>query len=286
MGEASKRLRQRMARRTRGASAKKLPRQPEGPLPGGIKDIATLIKEGRDPVHALYVFLQQGTSHFAELVSQYPEMQAWTETVAAAEDEYMPSGPPMSPLTGSFFWTWALYDLPIGDNDDTMASCQMDANDFLQSNQYQMLAMRNFAASRMGIYEHVGFVDQFVKLKELITDEEFTCLSAAGYRGCAGELWYVRLLPSPEPELAPFHLAFTTPYVLTEATKADWTSYLRRALSSYASSGCGSALYRLLKYGPQPRYWHEFVFQAYHHHQSDAIFLAGIPDLMATLPHA
>ncbi len=26
--------------------------------------------------------------------------------------------------------------------------------------------------------------------------------------------------------------------------------------------------------------------KGYHHHQSDAIFLAGIPDLKATLPHA
>jgi len=26
--------------------------------------------------------------------------------------------------------------------------------------------------------------------------------------------------------------------------------------------------------------------EGYHHHQSDAIFLAGIPDLQATLPHA
>jgi hypothetical protein len=25
---------------------------------------------------------------------------------------------------------------------------------------------------------------------------------------------------------------------------------------------------------------------AYHHHQADAIFLSGIPDLRATLPHA
>lgn len=283
MGEASKRLHQRMAQRTQGA--KKLPLRPEEPLPGGIKDIATLIKEGHDPIHAIYVFLQQGTSHFAELVSQYPEMRAWTETVAAAEDEYMPSGPPMSPLTQSFFWTWALYDLPIGDSDDTMASCQMDANDFLQFNEYQLLAMRNLAASRMGIYEHVGFVDQFVKLKELITNEEFVCLCAAGYRGCAGELWYVRLLSSPEPQLAPFHLVFTTPYVLTEASKADWTSYLQRALAAFAG-GRSDALYRLLKYGPQPRFWHEFVFQAYHHHQSDAIFLAGIPDLKGTLPHA
>ena len=127
MGEASRRLHQRMAKQKQGARANKPPRRPDGPLPGGIKDIATLIKEGHDPLHGAYVFLQQGTSHFAELVSQYPEMQAWTNAVAAAEEEYMPSGPPISPLTHSFFWTWALYDLPIGDSDDTIASCQMDA---------------------------------------------------------------------------------------------------------------------------------------------------------------
>jgi hypothetical protein len=39
-------------------------------------------------------------------------------------------------------------------------------------------------------------------------------------------------------------------------------------------------------YGPEPNYWNEFVFKAYHHHRPDAIFLAGIPDIEATLPHA
>jgi hypothetical protein len=28
------------------------------------------------------------------------------------------------------------------------------------------------------------------------------------------------------------------------------------------------------------------VFKAYHHHQPDVIFRAGIPDLKGTLPHA
>jgi hypothetical protein len=44
--------------------------------------------------------------------------------------------------------------------------------------------------------------------------------------------------------------------------------------------------HHLLKYGLEPNYWNEFVFKAYHHHQHDAIFLTGIPDLQATLPHA
>jgi hypothetical protein len=32
--------------------------------------------------------------------------------------------------------------------------------------------------------------------------------------------------------------------------------------------------------------WNEFIFQAYHHHQSDAIFLTGLPDVKGSLPHA
>jgi hypothetical protein len=45
-------------------------------------------------------------------------------------------------------------------------------------------------------------------------------------------------------------------------------------------------LHRLMKYGLSLNHWNEFVFQAYHHHQHDAIFLAGIPDVKGSLPHA
>jgi hypothetical protein len=52
-----------------------------------------------------------------------------------------------------------------------------------------------------------------------------------------------------------------------------------------ASSGA-DALHQLFKYGPSKNHWNEFILLAYHHHQADAIFLTGIPDLKATLPHA
>ena len=83
-------------------------RRPGELLPGGIKDVSTLIKEGLDPIHAAYAFMQNFTSLFAEDVSQFREMKAWADAVAKAEEEYMPSGPPMSPLTGSYFWMWAI----------------------------------------------------------------------------------------------------------------------------------------------------------------------------------
>ena len=42
-------------------------------------------------------------------------------------------------------------------------------------------------------------------------------------------------LPPPLPDLARYWIAVTTPYVLTEASKADWTQFLRRG--SQAGSG-------------------------------------------------
>ena len=34
------------------------------------------------------------------------------------------------------------------------------------------------------------------------------------------------------------------------------------------------------KYGLEPDYWNRYVFRSYHHHQHDAVFLAGIPDMI------
>ena len=35
-----------------------------------------------------------------------------------------------------------------------------------------------------------------------------------------------------------------------------------------------------------PNQWNEFVFEAYANYQFDAIFLTGLPDVPASLPHA
>lgn len=246
----------------------------------------TLIKEGLDPVHAAYAYIQQITARFAEGVSQFPEMKDWSRAIEKLEDEYMPAGPPMSPLTHSYFTTWFLYDFRLGGKGDTLAECQIEANDIVWMNPDQLDALKKQAASRMGIYEHVGMDGPYVRLRELITGEEHACHIPSGYKGRKGELWYVRLLPPLMPELATFHIAFTTPYILIHTRAADWQDYLKRSLLLCPAKVEREALYRLMKYGPDQNYWHEFVFKAYHHHQHDAVFLAGIPDLKDTLPHA
>ena len=258
---------------------------PTGKIKKGQPDMEAWIKQGMDPVHAAYAFVQHITSYFAEGVSQFPEMKKYAKIVTKAEDEYLPSGPPMSPLTTSFFTTWALYDLRF-DGTDTLASCLIESNDVVGMNPDQFDSLKKMAASRMGIYENVGLDGPYVRLRELVTDAEYTCHNASGYRGRPGELWYVRLLPPLLPDLARYYIAFTTPYILIQASKQDWLQFFNRGMSQSGFGDDKEGLHRFLKYGSDSTYWNEFVFKGYHHHTSDAIFLAGIPDLKATLPHA
>ena len=286
MGDISKKLHRKLASKSGNLPTKVPKRRPGEPLPGGIRDIEMLIKDGLDPVHAGYVYIQQMSSYFAEGVSQLPEMKSYAKLAGDAEEEYMPSGPPMSPLTGSYFTCWAFYDLKFGKDGDTIGKCQIEANDLVLLNPDQLDVLKKLSESRMGIYEHIGFADGFVRLRELITGDEFSCLCTSGYKGRSGELWYVRRLPPLMPELATFHVLFTTPYILIESTKDDWMQFLKRTLLKADGNDDRERLHQLLKFGLSTNYWNEFVFQAYHHHQAQAIFLAGIPDLKATLPHA
>lgn len=79
-------------------------------------------------------------------------------------------------------------------------------------------------------------------------------------------------------------IVLTTPYILGGYAKADWVAYLKKQLLGAIDQR--TALRELLKYGTQPNHWNEFVFQAYHHHQPEVIFLAGLPDVQGSLPHS
>jgi hypothetical protein len=284
MGEISRRLHRKLTNLAPPGDPTRPPKgwRPQSPAP----DIAKLIAQGYDPVHAAYIFVHHITSVFSENVSRLPEMRAYAQEVGSAEKEYMPSGPPMSPLTRSYFSCWALFDHRIGKTTDTLAGCLIEANDTICMNPHQLDALGKMSQSRMGIYEQRGTEGHYIRLRELVTDREFVCRSTSGYRGTTGELWYVRLFPPLEPELATYHIAFTTPYVLLGQSKGDWIAYIKRSVVGMRATSEADALHRLLKFGLGKEHWNEFVFSAYHHHQADAIFLTGIPDLKATLPHA
>ncbi len=255
------------------------------PIPKDVHDVQSLVAQGYDPLHAIYIAVQNIASVFAECVSVLPELKVYYKTVGDAEEEYMPAGPPMSPLTRSYFTTWAFLDFRFGGDQETIGTCLIDLGDQLGLHPSMVEAVRNFQESRLGIYEHCGTAGGKIGLEELLTGRKVSCICPAGYNGKPGELWYVRLCP-PLAELVDYHVGFTTPYVLNQTTKVDWTAYLNRAMLDMGIRDESRRLHDLLKYGPWTHHWNEFVFQGFHHAQHDAIFLAGIPDVKGSLPHA
>jgi hypothetical protein len=289
MGVISKKMASRFRRAKRQLG--KLRRQAAdcAQLPRDVKGVQALVRSGHDPLHAAYIAAQNSTSFFAEAVSPFPELDPYCQVVGPAEEEYLPSHPPLSPLTLSYFTTWAFFDVRFGSDGETIGTCLLDVADLLAMDAFLAETIRRFQGSRMGIYEQAGTEGGRCRLRELVTGDEFTCHVASGYRAQAGELWYVRLCP-PLLDLVDYHVAFTTPYVLLGATKADWTAYLKKSL--LGSADTRTALHELMKFGKAARSrkpdesWNEFIFQAYHHHQADVIFLAGLPDVKGSLPQA
>jgi len=287
MGQASRKLANRFRHSRRGNQGfRQQANQDAVRIPTDVKNIQHLVEhEGYDPLHAAYISAQNLLSFFAESVSTFDEFDAYCAIVGAAEDAYIPGGPPLSPITVSYFTTWALFDVRFGPDQETIGTCLLDVAELVGMDTRTLETVQNFQASRMGIYEHVGRVASRVRLQELVTGDAFECHVAAGYLGKAGELWYVRRCP-PLRDLFNYHIIFSTPYVLTEISKADWTAYLNKSILETGRTDRRTALYEVLKYGREPRFWSEFIFLGYHHHQPDAIFLAGLPDVKGSLPHA
>ena len=95
-------------------------------VPKDVKGVAALVRSGHDPLHAAYVAAQNFTSFFAEAVSPFPEFDPYCQVVGPAQDEYLPSRPPLSPLTMSYFTTWAFFDVRFGPDGETLGTCLLD----------------------------------------------------------------------------------------------------------------------------------------------------------------
>ena len=236
------------------------------------------------PAAAAYAYAQNVLSVMSEQLTALQEMDRFTRLISAAEEQYMPGGPPMSPLTTSYFTCWALCDVCVGLGKETISSIAI-ALASAHGMQRELLRVMGFLEqSRMGIYVHQGVDQGRVLLRELVTGRLLKTISPAGYLGNEGEIWYVRVLPPPVPEIAE-HLAFTTPYVLVQANEFDWQSYFRRHLPDAPPSARLAAYERHMKYGPSRNYWHDFLLDAYVDYRREVIYLTGIPDIPETLPH-
>lgn len=65
---------------------------------------------GLHPAHAIYTYAQNQASVLMETITALPVLDKLTNLIVDASEEYMPSGPPMSPLTSSYFFYWSCFD--------------------------------------------------------------------------------------------------------------------------------------------------------------------------------
>lgn len=246
-----------------------------------------LVEQGYDPAFAFYAQGLTLVSMFAEAISAMPEAKAYAKAVAKAEAEYVPEGPPISPLTASYFNMWAFFDLQFGASRETMGTCILRVAETTGMPAWIADIVRPMQESRMGFYVHMGMDGPLVLLKDIVTRQVRRCHSATGYAGEPGQLWYTRLLPPPLPDID-HHVVVTTPYVVLDGTEQRLLDYIGREVARMTAAGGRKAVdaETLLKVGPTANHWNEYIFLAYVNHQPDAIFLAGVPDIRESLPQA
>jgi len=173
----------------------------EGRLPGKFA--------GLDPCHAISALAENVSSLMAESLSGMREAKGFVKIAGGAEDEYMPAGPPMSPLTVSYFTMWALFDVRFGSSRETMGSCILRIAAEFDPPSWLIDTVERMQRSRMGFYVHCGNGGDGVLLRDIGTREIVSCAVPAGYAGSEGEIWFVHLLPPPHP-LCRHHIVFTT----------------------------------------------------------------------------
>jgi hypothetical protein len=237
------------------------------------------------PAHAIYTYVQNQMSVMGEQLLELPEMKAFAKIIGEAHDEYMPSWPPMSPISTSYFWCWSNFDATANAHRETLGSVTLRIAGSFGVHPRMLSLMQTFNDSRMSVYRVEGYADASVRLRDLVTNQACTAICESGHLGIAGEIWFTRVLPPALPSQSE-QVVFTSPYVLISPDDTGWSQYLDRMAAKDSARSRVEALKRHFKWGASRRYWPEFVFEGYVNHHPGAIFLKGLPDAPESRPHS
>ena len=240
---------------------------------------------GMHPARAAYVYAQNQVSVMSEQLTSLKEMAPLAELVSAAEELYRPGGPPVSPLTTSYFTCWAFFDACVGPAGETIGTTILEVGAASGMNAELLRLIRQMQESRMGIYEYEGTRGGLVILRDVVSSAVCHAVAPPSHRGERGELWYARVLPPPHPDGLE-HVVFTTPYLLLEPGLGEWQAYFRRTLPDGPKQARLDAYERHMKYGPARDYWNEFVLEGYVNYRPDFVYLRGLPDVPESRPHS
>lgn len=241
-------------------------------------------KEDLDPSHKIYIQLQNVLSCFSEEISVLDEFEDYYEMLEKFDLEFMPSYPPMSPITGSYFSYYCLSDFRFGEQNETMSTIFKDIGLELKYDQLFIKAIDNLIHSSMKFYKHLGVKGDLVELMDIITGDKHLCVSTSKYFGNPNEIWFVRIVPNLD-EQYDYQIILNTPYVIVKQNEGDWIEYFERQGIKKNELGVERKIINLMKYNPDPKYWHNYIMDGYLNYKSNCIFLTGIPDIKGSKPH-
>jgi hypothetical protein len=248
-----------------------------------------------DPIHAVYIYAQNKVSVLVEQLSDLPALSKLTNTLDQADDIYLPSSPPKSPLTQSYFTCWGFFDLCVGIKKESFGTVVLDLLKNLKTAPGFIKTIECMQDSRMGIFIHKGHLNRYVILEELVTGKEIKVIVPSGYQGKRDEIWYARVMPEPfQDQNYGYSVVFTTPYILIEiqgnrgssAKRDDWEAFFDRNLKAAGEKDKIKAYESFMKYGKNKYFWNEYIFEGYVNYQEDMIMLAGFPDIPLSMPHS
>ncbi|HEX7478375.1 MAG TPA: MbcA/ParS/Xre antitoxin family protein [Polyangiales bacterium] len=208
-----------------------------------------------------------------------------SERVEAADQEYMPGGPPSSPILDSVFISWWMADVGVGPRRESMCSILADLALVMDLPAVLAQGAKALAQSHMGVYRVTELGPDRVQLDELLTGRSVCSRLPRDLRGRA-KFWLTRLLPSLLPG-DPDWVVWTTPYELDGPdVEHQWLAYCERAVAGVASERRAERLAQHFKAADDPRRWTEYIMNGYAGVTPvGSIVLTGIPDRPGTLPH-
>jgi len=237
------------------------------------------------PAFGMYILAQHQLVNFMEILQNTRELSKFVKIYIAAEDEYMPSGPPISPITASNFFGWSYLDFAIGPFKETLVDILGKVGLWAGLHPAYGPLFEKFSRSRLGLFRHEGLSGESVTLREIGTGTKVTAVVSSGDQGTSGDLWLARILPPPN-DLFPVSVVFGTPYKILHPDESAWLAYLARTYPKTGKKTDQEAHESLMKYGLDSRYWLEYIFEAYVNHTPNIIYLQGLPDIDESRPHS
>ena len=241
--------------------------------------------EGFHPAHAIYVDVLNKIGILATAVTQLEEMDRISNVINAADEAYMPGGPPMSPVTLSMFNSWSFFDCGVGIERETIGSVVLELGSKMGLPAEFAGVAQKWQDSRFGLYMLEQPAGETAQLRELVTGTRIEAVNPTSYEGTESNIWYVRVLPPPVPKLTD-HVIVTTPYEIMAPRTEGWLRFLERTLPKTKLSDTRKAYEHLMKWGLSPTYWLEYVLEAYLNDDPEGIRLMGLPDIAQSRPNS